>query len=266
MNTVRSKLGLMVITLATLTGACASGSTMAEDGMGSANDGMMSSEDGMSTGDKMANGMDMTRTYEVTLENLTNGQPFSPGVLVTHAPTVSLFNVGSRASEGIRMIAEDGNPDAAGAALNGMTGVSAVTAIDMPTHRMGGPGSSSQTWRITADAEATRISLAVMLICTNDGFTGVTSLELPGESGGEVTQDLEAYDAGTEANDETFGSLVDPCGGAGPVMAEADGMNSRNAQTETIQKHGGIRGNGDLDAEKHGWTGPVARLTVRRVM
>ena len=38
------------------------------------------------------------RTYEVTIENLTSGQPLSPGLIVTHDRSASLFRVGHPAS------------------------------------------------------------------------------------------------------------------------------------------------------------------------
>jgi hypothetical protein len=46
-----------------------------------------------------------------------------------------------------------------------------------------------------------------MLICTNDGFTGVNKLKLPSEIGQSVTVRTQAYDAGTEL----FADLVPPC-------------------------------------------------------
>src|SRR5207247_3467816 len=52
---------------------------------------------------------DGLRTYRVTIENETDGQPFSPGVAVTHRKSTRLFHVGDAASPGIEAIAEDGS-------------------------------------------------------------------------------------------------------------------------------------------------------------
>ena len=52
---------------------------------------------------------DAPAVYEVTITNLTTGQPFTPPAVVTHRQAVDLFNVGDPASEGIKEIAENGN-------------------------------------------------------------------------------------------------------------------------------------------------------------
>src|SRR5437867_7057535 len=49
-----------------------------------------------------------THRYRVTLENLTSGQVFSPGVAATHTKDASVWASGAAASEGIRLIAENG--------------------------------------------------------------------------------------------------------------------------------------------------------------
>ena len=74
-----------------------------------------------------------SRSYQVTIENLTGGQPFSPGVLVTHNVEASLWRNGAPSSPGIIAIAEDGNNSVALASLTGAPGVSRVVAIDAPT-------------------------------------------------------------------------------------------------------------------------------------
>ncbi len=58
-----------------------------------------------------------------------------------------------------------------------------------------------------------RISWAAMLICTNDGFTGVDGLRLPNRIGQTVVAHTAAYDAGSEADTEDFGDIVPPCQG-----------------------------------------------------
>src|SRR5687767_11301473 len=72
---------------------------------------------------------DHLRTYRVTIENETDGQPFSPGVAVTHRRSTNLFRVGGMASPGIEAIAEDGNQGLAVAAAMGAQGVTDVFDI-----------------------------------------------------------------------------------------------------------------------------------------
>ncbi|MDH4043060.1 MAG: spondin domain-containing protein [Gemmatimonadota bacterium] len=214
--------------------------------------------------DGYANAADAAaRTYDITIENLTSSQPLSPGVVVAHSKQVSLFARGTTASEGIRLIAEQGNPATALADLTGAAGVFQVTGTMAPVHRIGGPGPSTLTTQIAAAANADRLSLAVMLICTNDGFAGLDAVKLPG--GLEpATFYAMAYDAGTEVNDETSTSIVDPCFAIGPVSADGDG-DSRTAEGGVVGMHAGIGGGADLDPSLHGWSGPIARVTVRRV-
>ncbi len=214
--------------------------------------------------DGYANAADAAaRTYEVTIENLTTGQPFSPGVVVAHSKQVRVFTAGAPASEGIRLIAEQGSPGTAIADLTGAAGVFQVVGTSAPVHRVGGPGPSTLTTQIRAKANADRLSLAVMLICTNDGFAGIDGVKLPG--GFEpATFYAMAYDAGTEVNAETSESIVDPCFAIGPVAAAPDG-DSRTPEGGVVRMHPGIAGGADLDPTLHGWDDPVARVTVRRV-
>ncbi len=203
--------------------------------------------------------------YRVTLENLSTGQVFSPGVLATHTKDVTVWTPGQPASEGIRIIAEDGVETAAVAEVRGMPGVFAVVDINKPTNRVGGqaPLPNPQVFEITARGNANRVSLAVMTICTNDGFTGLDGVKLPGGFKPDVYE-VGVWDAGTEQNNELFNQIVDPCGGAGPVPAPPDG-NGRVPTSDVIRRHANIQGVGDLSVALHGWQGPVARITIARI-
>jgi hypothetical protein len=69
----------------------------------------------------------------------------------------------------------------------------------------------STTFSIQAERGARFLSLVSMLICTNDGFTGVNALKLPSQVGDGVTVETAGYDAGTELNTEDFADMVPPC-------------------------------------------------------
>jgi hypothetical protein len=140
-----------------------------------------------------------------------------------------------------------------------------VVDIASPTNRIGGdaPLPNPQTFEITAGANANRLSLAVMLICTNDGFTGLSAVKLPGGFRPAVFE-VGAWDAGTEQNNERFPQIVDACTQAGPVKNPPDG-NGRVATGGVILPHPNIQGVGDLSVALHGWSFPVARITVQRV-
>lgn len=208
---------------------------------------------------------DETRLYDVTITNLTTGQPFSPGVVATHTKRRNVWRPRARASEGVRLIAENGEPDVAVASLSGSPGFADVQAVPAPTGCLGCPGpfGSSLTVRVAARENANRLSLVVMLICTNDGFVGLNGVALP-RGNRPATFYPNTYDAGTEANDQLSSHIVDPCFAIGPTGGPADG-NLRTATTGVIARHPGIEEVGDLDPDVHGWRDPVARVTVQRV-
>ena len=191
--------------------------------------------------------------YQVTINNLTSGQPLSPPIVVAHTSAATVWATGEPAPAGVQTIAETGDPGPLAAALEGVAGVVAVETF-------GGPilAGASSSIEISAPA-GSLISVVTMLICTNDGFTGVSGMVLP--STGMTSMQVMAYDAGTELNSELTVDIVDPCGGAGPVAHDADG-NERTGTTENIAAHGGITGMGDLSSSDHGWTGAVASIDV----
>jgi hypothetical protein len=111
-----------------------------------------------------------------------------------------------------------------------------------------------------------RLSLATMLICTNDGFAGLNAVRLPAR--GTRTYWLRAYDAGTETNTEQGTDIVDACNALGPV--DIGGIGNENDAVDStphrrIRRHRGIMGNGDLSADLHGWQGAVLKVTVTRL-
>jgi hypothetical protein len=201
------------------------------------------------------------RWYDVTITNLTTGQPLSPPALVTHSANLPLFQAGAPASEGIRLIAEQGDPTYLAGMVAGLTGVARVETAGAPVHRVGGPGPSSLTLRIGARGNANRLSIATMLICTNDGFAALNGVMLPGGFQ-PATFYAHAYDAGTEANTESSSDIVPPCFGIGPVPGSGGG--GRPATNGVVAMHPGIAGGAALTAA-HAWSGPVAMVTVQRV-
>ncbi len=128
----------------------------------------------------------------------------------------------------------------------------------------GGPFSNTLTTFIEARQGHNRLSLAVMHICTNDGFTGLNSARLLYGYRARTFY-ARGYDSGTEANDELYTSIVDPCGGIGPVAVAGDGENNRTATDDVIRHHPGIQGGADLDPDVYGWYDPVLKVRVKQI-
>jgi Spondin_N len=222
------------------------------------------------------------RTYEVTITDLTEGQPLTPPVVATHRGKHQLFQVGQPASVGVREIAENGNNAPLLAFLEAdpfdrfSDFKQAGSGPLVPEGKPGAPGvppdppafPDSVTFEITANRDATRLSFVSMLICTNDGFTGVDSLRLPGSVGSSVSAETQGYDAHTEENTEDFAHIVPPCQGLIGVSSGEAGMDVSNpalAEGGVIAHHEGIQGGSDLVPSIHGWQDPVAEITVERV-
>ena len=209
--------------------------------------------------------------YLVTIQNLTRGQPFSPGVIVTHRSGTVIWRVGNHTPEGIGAIAEDGNADVETADLQGAPGIDDVVEMTGPIGRLGGTAPPNSFAHYVVQAlPRDHLSVAVMLICTNDGFTGVDSVPLPQQVGQKLTYLTSAYDAGVEQNTELSTDVVDGCGALGPVPLPADGNNDDlPADGNIIFPHPGIVGGNDLTVDHsladHAWRNPVARITVRRL-
>lgn len=210
------------------------------------------------------------RTYEVTLHNMTDGQPFSPGFAATHRPNFHAFQVRGLAHPGIEAIAEDGNEGPAVAALGSLDAITDLHDINRPLTPDGKTVemfTDTLTFEITAQP-GDRLSLAVMLICTNDGFTGLDGVKLPKH--GSVTYHAAGYDAGTEDNTEESMDIVDPCSGLGPVPLAGDPDGNEDAAVDSdphvaIHHHSGIEGGADLSPSMHDWTNPVAEITIERI-
>jgi hypothetical protein len=211
-------------------------------------------------------------TFEVTFTDLTGGQPLTPAVAATHRGKNEVFRVGRPASFGLKEIAENGNNAPMLSRLASDRDVfDVVEAPGGPLVPAGSPGDAtfgqSTTFAIEAERGARFLSLASMLICTNDGFTGVNALKLPSQVGDSVTVATAGYDAGTERNTQDFADMVPPCQGLIGVTSGEPGTGSSNpalAEGGVIHHHAGILDGADLVPAIHGWDvdAPVALITV----
>ena len=209
------------------------------------------------------------KTYRVTISNLTSGQPFTPPVLLTHTGDTGIFSLGEEASTEIQAIAENGNNVPLVTVFSGDVDVREIvvgTAPIVPAHNPGGtPFESSASFMISTSGKAKFLSIASMLICTNDGFTGIDSVRLPSKT---KTVYAVAYDARTEQNTEDFADIVPPCQGLIGVSSTDMGTGMTDAllfQEGVVIPHAGINGGDDLQPQVHGWGDPVAKIVIERM-
>jgi hypothetical protein len=193
--------------------------------------------------------------YEVTITNVTRDQSFTPFLVVAHRPRVQLFEVGQPASEQLEALAEEGNTVPFQEALASIRGVHGITVG-------GGLLAPGQTTTMKVKGHRyDRVSLAAMLIPTNDGFVALSGAGPFGPRPHSTY--APAYDAGTEMNDEACASIPGPsyeeCGGPGGGGAPAGG------EEGYVRIHEGIHGVGDFLASTRDWRNPVAKITIRRV-
>ena len=194
--------------------------------------------------------------YEVTVTNLTRGQQFTPILVASHKAGVRLFELGTPATSQLRTLAEEGNVVPLTALLLGNPDVRDVVnsgALLNPGH--------SVTQRVSTRGNFDNVSVAAMLIPTNDAFFAVNDLEGPNGQH-TIVVFSPAYDAGTERNDETCASIP------GPFFAECNGKGGGGAPgggEGYVHIHAGIHGVGDLHPELRDWRNPVARITIRRI-
>lgn len=216
----------------------------------------------------------MTSTAAVSAEldikvtNLTNGLYFTPIIIGAHSADATLFDVGMAASPELQMMAEGGD-------ISGLSGILGTVSADINENPAGGllaPGMSTETMMSTSDGN-TVLSLASMILPTNDGFIGLDNWMIP-EEAGTYTVYLNGYDAGTEANDEIVNGGGAP--GSPGIPADPTGMGGTGAMgvtmteaTQVIHIHRGNMGDDDMAAGKsdlnnmvHRWLNPVAKVTV----
>lgn len=239
---------------------------------------------------------------QVSITNLTHAQTFTPRLVVAHDTTVDTFEVGQNASTALAWLAEAGviddaqNPASTGQNFEAVLGPVDTDNGSNTWHRFGGllPPSTTISYPFET-MDKPYLSLLTMLIPTNDAFAGLDSILIPTEAG-TYTYTLNAYDAGTELNDELNSARTDvveagtgnALGGYGvpgvaggpaspvPLGVGATGVGATIASGEVedgtdgpIHIHRGVLGDtsltggaSDLDSTAHRWLNPVARVTI----
>lgn len=204
---------------------------------------------------------------EVKIVNMTGAGYFTPLLVAAHPSDAHLFKTGMAASSALQAMAEGGD-------ISGLSTELQAAGADVKENPAGGllaPGASTMA-AVTSSTENDTLSLAAMILPTNDGFVSLNGWKIP-EIPGTYHVHLNAYDAGTEANDEIIngagmpgqpGIPADPGGhagtGAGGIAATAEGF---------VHIHRGVLGDqdptggmSDLNSSVHRWLNPVATAII----
>ncbi|HEY5602482.1 MAG TPA: spondin domain-containing protein [Gammaproteobacteria bacterium] len=190
-------------------------------------------------------------TYKITIINLTPGQPLAPVMAASHRSGMSFFEAGQPPSDELAMLAEAGNGNPMAAKLLATPGVSDA---QVSTMGLTFPGKTT-TLVISAKRGTDNVSIGAMLGATNDAFFAVTDVALP-KGRQTVTYMADAYDAGSETNDE-LASTVAGLGG--------EGYSPNDSGEGFVHIHNGIHGVGDANAALLDWRNPVAEIIIERM-
>jgi len=213
-----------------------------------------------------------SHTYLVTIQNATKGQPIAPSVIATHTGEFRFFDIGPAPMPGdwdyddyfaLAAMAETGYPFHVLDQILAADGVSEAVALPSP-HTVLFPGESNSTL-IGAAGNARYLTALAMLGRTNDGFYAVQAVELPKHKGEVVRVLATAYDAGSEANDESP-ATVGALGSMEDNGASGTGINEGGEGY--IHVHSGIHGVGGpsgLMPASDDWDGPVVEVTIERM-
>lgn len=205
---------------------------------------------------------------EITVTNLTAGTYFTPLITAAHTGELAMFTLGETATPELQMMAEGGD-------ISGLSAILTNANADVNENPASGllAPATSTTFMMTNMSGNDYLSLTTMVLPTNDGFVGLNSWKIP-EEAGTYTIYLNAYDAGTEANNEIVngggapGVLGIPAAPGGMAGTGGTGVTDTESNT-SIHIHRGNLGDDDLAGGKsdinntvHRWLNPVAKMTI----
>ncbi len=206
---------------------------------------------------------------EVHIQNLTGGIYFTPLLVTAHSADAALFALGESASPELQAMAEGGDI----APLMTVADSIGADSVANPAEGLLGPTATTMAMMSTAEGN-TQLTVVAMLLPTNDAFIGLNSYTIPAEAG-EYTVHVNAYDAGTEANDEIRGSGVpgEPGMPVPPPLEELVGTGGSGVtatiSNATVHIHPGNLGDNepaggvsDVSNTTQRWLNPVAKITI----
>lgn len=217
----------------------------------------------------LVSSVSVAENLSINISNLTQGIYFTPLLITTHMENVHLYQTGTAATMELQAMAEGGDISGLLASSDTLGAVSVAN----PAEGLLAPGMMTDVMTLdTGDND--RLSIVAMILPSNDGFVGLDAWPIPSEPG-TYTLWLNAYDAGTEANNEL---IADGSGMPGTLGVPANpGHNggvsgtgvTTNESNQYIHIHRGNLGDtdaeggkSDFDSRIHRWLNPVAKVVV----
>jgi len=201
-------------------------------------------------------------SFDVTVTNLTNGQPVSPVAVIAHQAGYSVFTIGSPATVGLETLAEGGDNSMLIAEADADANVLSSGSGAAP---IGPAGSETVTIDVLeSDLAGLMVSVSTMLVNTNDAISGLNGVDVSGLAEGDAwTGRAIVYDAGTELNTELAGEIPGPAGGG-------EGFNAaRSDRDDRVAMHSGVISQDDGFATsaltgQHRFDNPALMVRIER--
>ena len=192
------------------------------------------------------------KVIEVTITNLTKGQPMTPPVLAIHASGFKLAQLGKPVSSGLGALAQDG-------VTAGL--VDELRTNNKVAHIKVGSGvilpGKSAKFTFSVENLNYRLSAVSMLARTNDAVMLGSSLPLKIKKGYAYSYLAKVYDAGVEDNTESCDHIpAPPCNSANVPAGSGEGF---------IHPHPGVQGIADLLPLRDVFASSVAKIQVQRI-
>lgn len=191
--------------------------------------------------------------YDVTITNVSK-LSFTPLLVAVHNGDIRFTQAGAAPDAAIAALAEGGDigplSDILAAAPDSVGDMGETAGLLMP--------GQSVTVELSTTKRYGHVSVAAMLLPTNDTFVWLDSVAVPSKHNSTVRYMAPAYDAGSEPNDELCSNIPGPlCGGAGG-SPDAGGEGY-------VHVSSGIHGIGDLTPADYDWRNPVAIIKIERM-
>lgn len=220
-------------------------------------------------GSNSSNSTSTQTLYEFKIEvlNLTNAQPLSPPAIVAHSSGYQMFDEATRASIALEHLAESGSNAQIISEANSNVETYASEAATTPIE----PGAQA-SYSLVFDEPLTdaKVSVATMLVNTNDAFTGQKNIDISTlEINASMSVSGPVWDAGTEGNSETAATIPGPVGDSPDDSHKAFDAERSSDLNYVVFHSGVVTADDGLTTsalnESHRFDQPASRIIITRI-